>query len=211
MFSNNLLNKKITLAVTGSIGSGKSLAVEVIEECGYPVSSADKAGHEALQDKQIKSRITTQFGEAVLTNNEIDRKTLGQIVFADKEKLALLNKIVHPFIIETIAASVKQFKEGEIFPDSPLLFWEVPLLFEAGIRDMFDISVNIHCPRELRRQRIIERDKISPEQAAQRMDTQLNDEEKISQADINISNACGKECFKTKVREMLSLVGCFYS
>ncbi len=199
-------NNKITIAITGSIGSGKSLAVSVVKDCGYPVCSADKVGHDALMDDQIKNRIAKNFGDDVLLDGEVSRKALGKVVFSDKDKLRLLNRIVHPHIIKTIDESIKDFKDKNIYTAANILFWEVPLLFEADLHNRFDLNINIHCPSEIRLKRIIDRDAISQEEAEQIMGRQMDDNEKVNKADINMSNICSSECFQTKIKELISLL-----
>ena len=88
------------IAITGGIGSGKSLVLECIKEWGYPVFSCDEIYKELLQTKEFSQKITAAFPTCV-KDEKIDRKELANIVCNNKEQLELLNKISHPIIMKT--------------------------------------------------------------------------------------------------------------
>ena len=92
---------KMLIGLTGRTGSGKSSAAKIFERLGAFVADCDKVAHEILLDGDVKNKLCGLFSEDILSGeNEIDRKKLGAIVFSDKEKLNLLNGVVHPAIVK---------------------------------------------------------------------------------------------------------------
>ncbi len=192
------MSKTFSVAITGGIGSGKSLASQEIEKLGFNVVNADALGHKILDHQEVKDELISIFGEEILTVAVIDRKKLGEVVFNDKSKLKQLNSVLHPRIINEMRVIIRSSKEK-------LLFFEVALLFEAGIEDMFDLTVNVSADRELRIKRIISRDGCSEADVNKRINSQMSAELKKQRADITIENNCGKNCFVEKIRVLVEL------
>ncbi|MBW6516400.1 MAG: dephospho-CoA kinase [Candidatus Cloacimonetes bacterium] len=175
------------IGISGSVGSGKSLAVEWFKKQGFITVSSDIVGHDLLLKEKVKERVVEVFGKEILLDGQIDRKKLGDIVFDDPEKLKILNSILHPLIIAQIQDLINS-------SSTEVIVFEVPLLFETGIEGMFDLIINISASHEVRLQRLVERDKLSAAEIEQRFRSQFSDETKRELADITVENNCRKEC-----------------
>jgi dephospho-CoA kinase len=91
---------KMLIGLTGKTGSGKTYASEIFKELGAFVVDCDAVAHEILKDSAVKEQLVTQFSEEILdSDNSINRKALGKIVFSDMQKLSVLNSIVHSEIV----------------------------------------------------------------------------------------------------------------
>ena len=103
------------IGVTGTFGAGKTTVTRLIAKKGYRVFNADKIGHSVLNKERKK--VIKEFGRGILTNNRMDRKKLGRIVFSDPKKLKKLNQIIHPRIKEEFLKNLK----GQVVVDAALL------------------------------------------------------------------------------------------
>jgi dephospho-CoA kinase len=114
------------IAITGYIGSGKTTVANMFRDLGYRVVDVDKIGHELVEQEEISRKIVTAFGLGVANENlVIDRDKLGSYVFNNPVQLRLLNRIVHPYIINKIYESVKDSYENTIL--------DVALFEELGL------------------------------------------------------------------------------
>jgi len=174
----------LKIAITGNIGSGKSTVLHLFKLLGVPIFSADMAGHRALLRPDVKTALRSVFGDKVFDNNgEPNRKIIGEIVFADGEKLQQLNQIVHPVIKEEIM----QWFEQQT-PKTPYIICEAAVLFEAHFETLFDKIITVSAPEPLQIKRIEIRDGISKETIVQRMKSQIDEDIKISKSDYYIVN-----------------------
>lgn len=158
--------KKVKIAITGGIGSGKSKALQIVGELGYTTFSCDEIYKSIIISANYIEIIKNTFPECII-NNQIDRKKLAQIVFLDKMKREKLNSIAHPIIMH------KLFKEIDDAP-SELVFAEVPLLFEGKFEDNFDFVIVIQREKEKRIEGIKARDKVSHQEIEKRLQSQID-------------------------------------
>lgn len=115
----NSINK-IILGLTGYYCSGKTSVEEVLKEKhNFFIIDVDKIGHWALEKK--KKELENEFGDIIIKDNKIDRKTLGEIVFKDKKKLSILNSIVHPIMIEKVKEEIGK-NNNKICINAAILF-----------------------------------------------------------------------------------------
>jgi len=170
------------IALTGGIGTGKSSASAILSLFGFRVIDADKIAHSVLDSKA--NEIAQRFGkEFILSDGKVDRKRLGRVVFADKELREELESIVHPSIREEIEkASLEQERLGK-----PYLI-DIPLFFERGNYPI-DRVITVYAPKELQIERIMKRDSLSKDEALQRIDAQMDIEEKRRLATWVIDNS----------------------
>jgi dephospho-CoA kinase len=175
-----------TIGLTGGIGSGKSTVAKILTDLGFEVLSADQIAREVVEPGlPAYYRIVAVFGPAIrLIDGRLDRKRLGEIVFADPVLRCQLEQIIHPEVI----ARIKMVIAARQVTPQPFLFVEVPLLFETGMAKMFDLVwvVNLTAANQL--QRVLGRDQISPIAAGQRIAAQLPLAEKATRADWVIEN-----------------------
>ncbi len=123
------------LAVTGSPGVGKSTVCHCFQELGVPTFSADVICHELLaHDSAVRKQLLDAFGDAILTEGQVDRAKLGNLVFPDQQRIHTLEKILHTPILREVEQILKENKQM----GAPLIVGEIPLLFEAGWASLFD-------------------------------------------------------------------------
>lgn len=172
----------LKIGITGGIGSGKTFICKLFEALGIPVYNADEEAKRLMNsDARIKEKLIEQFGEATYKEGRLDRAFLADMVFSDKEKLELLNSIVHPIVIQ----EAKDWAERQTTRYS---LKEAALLFESGSYKDLDYTILVTAPIDIRIQRVIERDGATEQQVRERMNKQLSDEEKLQLADFVIVN-----------------------
>ena len=185
----------MTVAVTGPFASGKSTFVRFLGELGAETVSADEIVHDLLtRDEQTISRVAERFGDEVLGERGVDRRTLGRKVFGDPEALRDLEEVLHPLVRrETerrIAAS-----------EADLFVAEVPLLFESNSSADYDYTVAVTVPEERRRAWAAER---GVDEAALRAieARQLGQEDKARLADVVVQNDGGVDKLREQAEEL---------
>jgi dephospho-CoA kinase len=172
----------LKIGLTGGLGSGKSTVAHIFEVLGIPVYYADEASKRLMNDDdKVKKDVQNAFGENVYQDGKLNRKYLSEIVFNDKEKLALLNSIVHP-------ATLRDAEDWLNKQTTPYAIKEAALIFESGADKFLDLVIGVKAPLPLRLQRAMNRDNISREEAMARIEKQMNEETKISLCDFVIVN-----------------------
>lgn len=190
------------VAITGGIATGKSTVIRMIKDLGYDVLSSDEIARRLTKKGEIGyNRILEAFGVGILDDNgEIDRRRLGNIVFNNPEKKALLESILHPLIRAEMDRLVTEI--GMKNPCSPV-FIEIPLLFEVRAENRFDYIVVVYVPKELQIKRLMERDGLSYDEAEIRLKNQIDIEVKRQRAHFVIDNCGSLEDTKRQVFEMI--------
>jgi len=170
------------IGLTGGLGSGKSTVAHIFEVLGIPVYYADAASKRLMNDNEkVKADVQNAFGKNVYTDGKLNRKYLSEIVFNDKEKLELLNSIVHP-------ATLHDAEDWLNKQTTPYAIKEAALIFESGSQQFLDFVIGVKAPLPLRLQRAMKRDNISNEEAMARIEKQINEEKKMSLCDFVIVN-----------------------
>lgn len=178
----------LTVALTGGIGTGKSVVAKVLEELGCYIHHADKIAHELMEPgKPAWEKIASHFGPRILNKDRsINRSRLGKIIFADKKERAFLNRLIHPLVLEEKKEAINLLeKEGryEIFVS------EAALTIEAGFAGFFDKVIIVFCKKGIQVKRLMERDKISRAQALKKIKSQMEPEKKLKYADYVIDSS----------------------
>ena len=191
----------IRIALTGSIGMGKSTVAKMFERCGVPVFDADAVVRE-LQGEGggLVEKIGELFPGCVRCGT-LDRECLAQIVLADRSKLALLEGIVHPAVREARDAFAQSHA------DAKALVFEIPLLFETGTESEFDKVVVVSAPAEVQRARVLERTGMTADKLDSILARQLPDEEKRARADFVVDTGTDLSTTESQVREILACLG----
>lgn len=172
----------LKIGLTGGIGSGKTTVAKVFETLGIPVYYADDATKRLMNSNEfIKKSLIKHFGEGTYSDGLLNRKYLANIVFGDKEKLALLNSITHPPTIHDANEWIARQK-------SPYIIKEAALLFETEAAKHLDYFIGVSAPLEIRIKRVIQRDSISETEVLNRINRQMDEEEKMKQCDFIIVN-----------------------
>ncbi len=174
----------LRVGLTGGMASGKSTVASMLRSHDCPILDADTIGHELLESGQdAHNETVAAFGKEILDQyGNIDRGSLGKIVFADPEKLNRLNAILHPRIHDVIQSWFAALDRADP-PDVAVV--EAALLVESGFYKSLDKLIVCWCRPEQQIDRMIERG-LTPEQAQQRIAAQMPNEAKLKLADATI-------------------------
>jgi len=183
-------NKKriFILGLTGGIASGKSTILNEFKKLGAEIIDSDKIAHEIIiKNKTCYEKIVNNFGRKILNHkNQIDRKKLGKVVFSDVKKRKLLEKIIHPIILNKIKNKIKCLYKK--LTTNSIIVIDLPLLFEAGLQKMVDKILVVWVPQKIQINRLMKRDKLSYNSALKRIKSQIPLEKKLKLADYVIDN-----------------------
>ena len=172
----------LKVGLTGGIGAGKSTVAHIFEVLGIPVYHADQEAKRLMQTNPLlMEKIRTAFSENAYMEGILDRKYLSSLVFNDKQKLELLNSIVHPFTIQ-------DGKEWMKKQSSSYAIKEAALIFESGSQGEFDCIIGVFAPTTLRLHRTIQRDQVEREKVIHRMEKQLDENIKMKLCDHVLIN-----------------------
>jgi len=188
------------LGLTGGIASGKSAVAGMLRELGFKVLDADGLAHTLIEPGQpAYQEVLREFGTDVLqADGRIDRGNLGAVVFADREKLARLNAIVHPRVEEEM---IRTFAEWEKAGGRDAAFVEAALLVEAGYQKKLDGLIVTWCKPEQQMERLLARG-MSEEEARRRIAAQMPAEEKLRYATEKIDCSGSVEETRRQVEEL---------
>lgn len=176
----------LVAALTGGIGSGKSTFAALLAEKGARVINADALGHEALHPGEPTwHSVVSQFGEEILTANsmEVDRRRLAELVFADRSKLAALNAIVHPYILERIADELEKLGVSD-----EIVVLDAALVLETAMDRLADVLIAVQASKQNRITRLTHARRMMAEDVAGRMAAQMDAREIAARADIVVNN-----------------------
>jgi dephospho-CoA kinase len=194
----------LVVGVLGGIGAGKSeVAAALASRSGGRVLVADTLGHEALRRPEIRDALVSRLGDSILRDGEIDRRRLAAMVFANKDHLAYLESLVHPWIRHRLDEEAKRAREERV----PLLVIDAALLLEAGWRGVCDRLVFVDAPPEVRLERVKRDRGWSAEDARRREAAQLPLTRKRSVADHIIDNSSSHESLVHQVDDLLDRWG----
>jgi len=171
------------IGITGGIGSGKTTTCEIFQELGVPVYFADLRARELMTSSQeLKEKIIQVFGNQAYDGGKLNRAYLAQQVFNSKEKLSVLNGLVHPAVANDFENWVEEQK-GEKY-----VLKEAAILFESGAYQDVDITVLVIAPESMRLERVMARDGSTKEDVLKRMKNQWTQERKLKLADHIVTN-----------------------
>ncbi len=172
----------LKIGITGGIGSGKSTMAKLFEVLGIPVYYADDAAKQLMNENEaLKQQVQKEFGNEAYANGKLNRKYIADIVFANPEKLELLNSLVHP-------VTLQDAEEWMIKQTAPYTIKEAALIFESGAQEQLDYVIGVYAPTPLRIQRTMQRDNISREEVMARMNKQIDETIKMRLCDFVITN-----------------------
>lgn len=172
------------VGITGGIGSGKTTVAKLFAKFeNVVIYFADKEAKQLMNTSSIiKEKIIANFSSEAYINDELNRKFLSNIVFNNKEKLHLLNSIVHPEVFKHL----QDFREENANKD--YILYENAILFENGSDRLCDKIITVTAPVDVRIQRVVERDKVTKEEVMSRINNQWTDMKKILQSNYVIHN-----------------------
>jgi dephospho-CoA kinase len=191
----------LVVGLTGGIASGKSTVSRMFREAGIPVICADDLAHEVVKPGSAAlDEIRRTFGEEFIdSDGALDRVAMARLVFQDKDKRRALESIIHPRVGEERKKLLQEFAaQGH-----NIVIVDVPLLYESGWTDSFDMIVVAYVPPDIQIQRLIARDSMSPEEARSRLDAQMPIDEKKALAERVIDNTGSIEHTREQVTDIV--------
>jgi len=186
----------LLVALTGGIGSGKSLAGEYFDELGAIVVDSDQLARDVIERGTPGfDEVIAEFGDEILSQGVIDRKKLGEIVFSDEVKRKKLESILHPLIrsaLDDVAQSA---------PAGSVVINQIPLLAETGGKDRFDLVITVSTDLKVRRERLLARG-LAGYEIDKRLAAQVSDAEREAIADYVLTNHGDKDALLRQVESL---------
>jgi dephospho-CoA kinase len=194
-------SEMLRVGLTGSIGVGKSFVTSIFAELGCHTLDADQTARQVVEKgSEGLAAVVQAFGRAALQEDgTLNRKQVGDLIFADPKKRELLNSILHPFII---AAQDEQMRAWERDHTNGIAVVDAALMIESGGYKRFDKLIVVHCRPEVQRQRLMARNSISAEEADRRIAAQMPQTEKMKFADYLIDSSEGFESTRKQAVEV---------
>ena len=191
----------LRVGLTGSIAVGKSFVSGVLTELGCHVVDSDELARKVVEPgTEGLRRIVEAFGpRALREDGTLDRAALSAVIFADEEKRALMNSILHPLIIAEQDALLSRWERED--PRGVGVI-DAALLIESGGFRRFDKIIVVHCRPEVQLERLMRRNALSREDASARINAQLPQEEKLKHADFAVDTSGGFDETRARVREV---------
>ena len=170
------------IGLTGGIGSGKSTVSKMFMELGIPVYDSDSEAKNLMEHSaNLKAAIKQLLGKDAYKEGKLNRAYIAAKVFNDTDLLKRLNGIVHPAVRE-------HFMEWAKKQSTPYVVQETALIFENDSQDQYDHTILVTAPKDLRVQRVIDRDGVDRKAVLERMKNQMDDAEKKAMANFCIEN-----------------------
>ena len=189
------------IGLTGGIGSGKSTVLKLFKNLGVKTFSADISAKKLVNsDKTLINQIKDSFGKNIYKDNILDSKKLSKIVFANSNKLKLLNSIIHP----AVALDFKNFIE---LNNDEYIVKEAAIIFETNSEKKYDKIILVKSPLQIRIERVMKRDNLSRLEVLKRINNQLDEHLIIDKCHYIINNL-DKEDLKNIVQSIhLEIIG----
>lgn len=188
----------LTVGLTGNIASGKSTVARVWRALGATVVEADVLARRAVAPgTPALGALVERWGERILLpDGTLDRPTVRDLVFRDPSERAWLESVVHP--------EVKRLR-GEAYEHAraagaSIVVADIPLLFEVGMQDEFDVVVLVDAPEETRLERLVRDRGLAPEEARRMIDSQMPAGRKRAMADLVVDNDGSRAELETTAR-----------
>ena len=191
----------IKIALTGSIGMGKSTVAAMFQDAGIPLFDADA---EVRRMQGYGGKLVEDIGRrfpGTVVDGAVDRDRLAAFVLADRDQLAALEMIVHPAVIEARERFIEDHR------DAPALLFEIPLLFETHGEGAFDKVIVISAPADVQRERVLKRPGMTADKLAQLLARQMPDEQKRERADFVVDTGGSLDETRRQVGSILACLG----
>jgi dephospho-CoA kinase len=190
------INTQRIIGITGGIASGKTTVANYLSErYDLPVLDTDRYAKQVLEG-EVLGQVFQRYQARVLAENllvqgktlgqviaDLDRFKLGQIIFSDPTEKQWLESLVHPLVRDRLLAELKRYSAERV------VVAVIPLLFEVGWQDLVTETWLVYCPGNLQKQRLMQRNHLTAEDAQLRLDSQMQIEAKVKLADVVIDNS----------------------
>lgn len=210
----------MVIGLTGGIGTGKSAVSKILQNKGYFVIDLDIISRDIIKNIEVKKKLIESFGTEIIENNNninfnkmqnkfisinyenivISRKKLGSIVFQDKQKLSILNSIMHPAILFEMRNQISEAKKT-----NKIVIVEIQLLFEIKLECEFDRILLVYSSKENQIKRVIKRDNRTEKEALDIINSQMNLDEKAKKSHYIIYNNGSLEDLEKEVEKEVKL------
>ena len=189
----------LKVALTGGIGSGKSTVAEMLQECGAIVIDSDQLSRDVIErGTPGYESVLAEFGDEILTDGEINRAALAEIVFKDQKKRELLEGIIHPLVRDRAESLMRNL------PNNSIVVNQIPLLVETDGAKRFDYVITVSASEDVRRKRLIERG-MKEYEIAKRLQAQVDDRAREAIADHVLTNNGSLDDLQRSVEDLWSL------
>ncbi|CAK8053562.1 dephospho-CoA kinase [Eupransor demetentiae] len=191
------------IGLTGGIATGKSTVSKMLAQAGFPIVDADLVAREVVEPGTTTlEKIKMAFGANIIDNGVLDRKRLGERIFADPSQRRELDQIIQPAIKSAMEDKIAFWRMQKV----PLLIIDLALLFERGYdkTDLFDKIVLVMTDRRIQLERLMARNHLSLAEAEQRVNSQMKSEQKLAGADFVIDNNGNLDDLKQQVDELIA-------
>ncbi|MFM2061933.1 MAG: hypothetical protein RLZZ507_1603 [Cyanobacteriota bacterium] len=191
---------KRLIGLTGGIATGKSTVANYLATAyNLPLLDADIYARDAVSvGSPILAQIAQRYGkeEVLLADGNLNRLKLGEIIFNQPEERIWVENVIHPYVRKCFLKTIHE-------SSAPILVLVIPLLFEAGLENLVSEIWVVSCSEEQQKQRLIQRNNLSDEQAETRIKSQLPLSEKIARADVVLDNSSTLESLLKQVDEVI--------
>lgn len=164
------MSKAYVVGLTGPIGSGKSVVAQIFLNNDYKLIDADKVAREVVEKgSPVLEKLALEFGcDVINQDGTLNRRLLADRAFSTKEGTDRLNSITHPAIVDLVKKKIAQYEENGV----ERIIYDAPLLFESNTNKLCDCIVSVIAPKEVRIQRVIERDSVTEADVRKRISAQ---------------------------------------
>jgi dephospho-CoA kinase len=197
-----MVARMIVIGLTGGIGMGKTTLAAQFARLGAKICSADAIVHKLLSKGGAAVEPVGREFPGTVKNGAVDRKALGEMVFADKKKLKTLENLLHPLVV----AEENAFIEKARRKGAKLVVLDIPLLFETAAEKRFHATALASAPHFLQRQRVLRRPHMTAEKFDRILASQMADRLKRRRADMVILTGLGKGYSFRKIAEMVRML-----
>ncbi len=191
----------VILGLTGSIAMGKSATAQMFRRLGVPVHDSDAEVHKLMARGGAAVAAVEAAFPGVVKNGAVDRAALGQRVFGKPNELQKLEAILHPLV----GKSREQFRRRHIARGTPVVVYDIPLLYEVGADALCDAVVVVSAPKFLQRQRVLRRPGMSAERLKSILARQMPDADKRRRADFVVPTGLGKAETLRHIKQIVAL------
>lgn len=190
-------NDAYIVGLTGMSGAGKTTACEIFAAEGFGIVNCDLVSRIVVEKgRPALTELKAHFGKAaILSDGSLNRKAIGNLIFSDNSARMAFNKIIYPFISYEMIKTVKSYIDSGV----KIILLDAPTLFESGTDDFCNAVVSVVSDKETCLNRIMVRDKLTYEEAANRLKSQFSPDFYLDRSSFCIENRGSADGFKSEV------------
>ena len=188
------------IGLTGNIGSGKSEVATLLRSAGICVVDLDEIGRRITEIPEIQKKIVAIFGARAVSDGQMDRSHLREVIFSDPTKRQELERLLHPIIWKQFETEAEKLSRAGY----KLVVCEAALLFESGIDKLLDAVIVVAANEQIRQDRLLVRDGMTPVQFSQIAQAQISDDDKLQRAHYIIDNSGSIEALRPQITSLIN-------